>query len=106
VQIKLGRVAMQIEIGRLLVMKAAWRLDQGERASIEISMAKVQVADTLHLAADTAIQLNGARGYSKDTVLEWIYRYARQARLVDGASEVHEMVVARACEDQGRDFWR
>jgi len=37
-----------------------------------------------------AIQLNGARGYSKDTVLEWIYRYARQARLVDGADEVHK----------------
>ena len=49
-------------------------------------MAKVQVADTLHLASDVAIQLNGARGYSKDTVLEWIYRYARSARLVDGAS--------------------
>ena len=67
VQIKLGRVANAIEIGRLLVLKAAWRLDQGERARKEISMAKVQVADTLHLAADTAIQLNGARGYSKDT---------------------------------------
>jgi acyl-CoA dehydrogenase len=106
VQIKLGRVASAIEIGRLLVMKAAWLLDQGERASAEISMAKVQVADTLHLAADTAIQLNGARGYSKDTVLEWIYRYARQARLVDGASEVHEMVIARAYAKQGTDFWR
>jgi hypothetical protein len=54
-------------------------------------MAKNHVAATLHLAEDTGIQLNGARGYSKDTVLEWIYRYARQARLVDGASEIHEM---------------
>ena len=76
VQIKLGRVAMAIEIGRLLVYKAAWKLDQGDRARSEISLAKVHVADTLHLAADTAIQLQGARGYSKDTVAEWIYRYA------------------------------
>ena len=105
VQIKLGRVATAIEIGRLLVMKAAWRLDQGDRARQEISMAKVQVADTLHLAADTAIQLQGARGYSKDTVAEWIYRYARQARLVDGASEVHEMVIAREWRAQGLEFW-
>jgi acyl-CoA dehydrogenase len=105
VQIKLGRAASAIEIGRLLVMKAAWKLDQGERAGKEISMAKVQVADTLHLAADTAVQLNGARGYSKDTVLEWIYRYARQARLVDGASEVHEMVIARYCAEEGLEFW-
>jgi len=106
VQIKLGRAAAQIEIGRLLVLKAAWLLDQGDRASAAISMAKVQVADTLQLAADTAIQLNGARGYSKDTVLEWIYRYARQARLVDGASEVHEMVIARTLAAQGIEFWR
>jgi acyl-CoA dehydrogenase len=105
VQIKLGDVAHQIEIGRLLTMKAAWTLDQGSRARKEVSMAKVQVAQALHNAADTAIQLNGARGYSKDTILEWIYRYARSARLVDGAEEVHKMVLARFLREQGRDFW-
>lgn len=105
VQIKLGQVAAAIEIGRLLVMKAAWKLDQGDYARKEVSMAKNHVADTLHLAADTAIQLNGARGYSKDTVLEWIYRYARQARLVDGASEVHAMVLAGFYQREGDAFW-
>ena len=58
-------------------------------------MAKIHVADTLHKAADVAIQLLGAKGYSKDTVLDWIYRYARAARLIDGASEVHRMLIAR-----------
>ena len=106
VQIKLGEVAHQIQIGRLLTMHAAWKLDQGDRARKEVSMAKVHVADTLHHACDVAIQLNGARGYSKDTILEWIYRYARQARLVDGASEVHNMVLARFMREEGRDFWR
>ncbi len=106
IQIKLGEVAHQIEIGRLLTMHAAWKLDQGDRARKEVSMAKVQVADTLHNAADVAIQLNGARGYSKDTILEWIYRYGRSARLVDGASEVHKMVLARFMREEGRDFWR
>jgi acyl-CoA dehydrogenase len=106
VQIKLGEVAHQIQIGRLLVMHAAWKLDQGDHARKEVSMAKVHVADTLHRAADVAIQLNGARGYSKDTILEWIYRYARQARLVDGASEVHNMVLARFMREEGSDFWR
>jgi acyl-CoA dehydrogenase len=105
VQIKLGQVAQQIQIGRLLTMHAAWKLDRGDRARKEISMAKVHVADTLHNAADTAIQLNGARGYSKDTILEWIYRAARAARLVDGASEVHAMVLARFLREEGRDFW-
>jgi acyl-CoA dehydrogenase len=106
VQIKLGEVAHRIQIGRLLVMHAAWLIDAGDRARKEVSMAKVHVADTLHQAADVAIQLNGAGGYSKDTVLEWIYRYARQARLVDGADEVHKMVFARFMKEEGRDFWR
>jgi acyl-CoA dehydrogenase len=106
VQIKLGEVAHQIQIGRLLTMHAAWKLDQGDRARKEVSMAKVQVADALHQAADVAIQLQGARGYSKDTVVEWIYRYGRSARLVDGASEVHKMVLARFMREEGRDFWK
>ena len=106
VQIKLGRVAHEIQIGRLLTMHAAWKLDQGDRARKEVSMAKIQVADTLHNAADVAIQVNGARGYSTDTPLEWIYRYARQARLVDGADEVHMMVLDRTLAAEERGFWR
>lgn len=105
VQWMMGEAAMQIEIGRLLTMKAAHALDGGSFARKEVSMAKVQVADTLFKAADTAIQLCGARGYSKDTVLEWIYRYARQAKLVDGASEVHKMVLSRSYLAEGDDFW-
>ena len=105
VQWLLGDAAMQIEIGRLLVMRAADKLDRGDYARKEVSMAKVAVADVLHLAVDTAIQLNGARGYSKDTPLEWIYRYARQARLVDGASEVHKMVLAKSFMQERGEFW-
>jgi acyl-CoA dehydrogenase len=105
VQLLQGDVAMAIHIGRLIVMNAAWKLDQGEFAQAEVSAAKIQVADTLHLAVDTAIQLCGARGYSKDTVLEWMYRYARQAKLVDGASEVHKMILARSFQKQGIDYW-
>lgn len=106
VQMMIGDLAMQIEIGRMLVMKAAWELDRGGFARKEVSMAKVHVANVLHKAADTAIQINGARGYSKDTPLEWIYRYARQARLVDGADEVHKMVLHHNVENEGRNFWK
>jgi acyl-CoA dehydrogenase len=105
IQSMLGEVGLQIEIGRLLTMQAAWKLDQGDFARKEVSMAKVVVADVLHKAVDTAIQLNGARGYSKDTPLEWIYRYARQARIVDGASEVHRTVLARLMLEQDAGFW-
>jgi acyl-CoA dehydrogenase len=89
-----------------LTMKAAWELDQGRFARKEVSMAKIHVANLLHQAADVGVQINGARGYSKDTVLEWVYRYARQARLVDGADEVHQMVLNRELVAEGRDFWQ
>jgi acyl-CoA dehydrogenase len=105
VQLLIGEAALQVRIGRLLVMHAASKLDAGAMARNELSMAKVHVADALHRAVDTAIQLNGGRGYSKDTPLEWIYRYARQARLVDGASEVHKMVIARHLAEGKDTFW-
>ncbi len=105
VQWMLGQAATQVDIGRLLTMRAAWLLDRNERARKEISMAKIVVADALQLAVDTAIQLCGAKGYSKDLPLEWIYRYARMARIGDGASEVHNMVLAGYVLDERRDFW-
>ncbi|WP_321930539.1 acyl-CoA dehydrogenase family protein [Paraburkholderia guartelaensis] len=105
VQWMLGDAAMKLDIARLLTMRAAWYLDQGDFARPEISMAKIAASETLHQVIDTAIQLHGAKGYSKDTLLEWMYRYARQARLVDGASEVHKMVVAKALLERGADMW-
>jgi acyl-CoA dehydrogenase len=105
VQGLIGQAAMELEIGRLLTMKAAWVLDQGGFARKEVSMAKIVVADALHKAVDTSLQLLGARGYSKDTPVEWMYRYARQARLVDGASEVHRMVIANMLRREGKDFF-
>jgi acyl-CoA dehydrogenase len=106
VQWMLGEAAMAIATGRMLTMHAAWRIDQGDRAQKEVAMAKVAVADILHKAIDTAIQLCGAKGYSKDTLLEWMYRYARQARILDGASEVHKMLMAKHFIAEGRDFWQ
>ncbi len=105
VRMMLGDVAHQIQIGKLLTMHAAWKLEQGDKAQKEVSMAKIHVAEVLHKAADTGIQLCGAKGYSTDTLLEWMYRYARCARLVDGASEVHKMVLARHYGKLGNDFW-
>jgi acyl-CoA dehydrogenase len=105
VQWLLGDAAMQVEIGRLLTMRAAWLIDRGEHARKEVSMAKVTVSEALHHAVDTAIQLCGAKGYSTDLPLEWMYRYARLARLGDGASEVHKMVLARHMLEERREFW-
>ena len=105
VQWMLGEAAMEIHTGRLLTMYAAWKLDQGDRARKELSMAKVQASEMLNNVVNTCIQICGARGYSQDTLLEWMYRYARQAKLVDGASEVHKMIMARFFVNEGTEFW-
>lgn len=105
VRMMLGEMAKDIQIGRLLTMHAAWLIDQGQQAQKEVSMAKIEMAEVLNRAADVGVQLCGARGYSKDTVLEWIYRYAGAAKLVDGATEVHRMVLARHYTKLGNEYW-
>ena len=90
----------------MLVMHAAWKLDQGDRAQKEVSTAKVHVADTLHMAADVAIQINGARGYPKAPVGGWFSPPARRAGLAGGAGGVHDMVLARHYARDGNDYWR
>tara|TARA_Y100000813_G_scaffold189370_1_gene164489 strand:- start:343 stop:780 length:438 start_codon:yes stop_codon:yes gene_type:complete len=105
IQMKLGQAAMDIEIGRVMVMRAAWRIEQGSKARQDISMAKIHVSQLLNRVTSDAIQICGARGYSKDTVLEWIYRYGRQALLVDGATEVHQMVISRFLQQANEEFW-
>ena len=105
VQWMLGEAASKVHIGRLLTMHAAWKLAQGDYARKEVSIAKVVVADTLHDVVDTAIQMLGAKGYSKDTILQWMYRYQRQSRLVDGASEVHKMVLSKFYMNEKDDFF-
>jgi acyl-CoA dehydrogenase len=105
VQVMLGDLAMQIEVGRLLVMKAAWEIDRAasrrRRCRWPRSMWRTAAQGGRHGDPDQ----RRARLF-EDTVLEWIYRYARQARLVDGADEVHKMILNRHLSEQGAEFYR
>jgi alkylation response protein AidB-like acyl-CoA dehydrogenase len=87
--------AAEIQACRLLTMHAAYKIDQGDEARVEISLIKFFGAKALHDVIDRAIQVHGARGVSGDTPLEGMYRQARAARIYDGPDEVHRMVVAR-----------
>ena len=87
--------AAEISAARLMTLNAAWKLDRGDDASIEISLIKFFGARVLHDVIDRAIQVHGALGYSKDTPLEMFYRDARAARIYDGPDEVHRQVVAQ-----------
>jgi alkylation response protein AidB-like acyl-CoA dehydrogenase len=87
--------AAEISAARLMTLNAAWKLDRGEDARVEISLIKFFGARVLHDVIDRAIQVHGALGYSRDTPLEMFYRDARAARIYDGPDEVHRVVVAQ-----------
>ena len=78
-----------------MVLHAAYMIENGLPFRQEVSMTKHHVANTLWRIIDRAIQVHGALGYSADTPLERMLRHARSARLVDGADEVHQALIAR-----------
>ena len=86
--------AAEINAARMLTLNAAWKMDRGEDARVEISIIKFYGARVLNDVIDRSIQVHGALGYSKDTPLEMFYRDARAARIYDGPDEVHRAVVA------------
>jgi acyl-CoA dehydrogenase len=89
--------AAELHAARLMTLHAAWVMDtQGASAARrEISMIKFFGAKVLHDVIDRAIQVHGALGYSTDLPLERMYRFARAARIYDGADEVHKQTLAR-----------
>ena len=87
--------AMELYAGKLMVLHAAYKIENKMEFRQEVSFAKHHVANTLWRIVDRAIQVHGALGYSTDTPLADMMRHARSARLVDGADEVHQQTIAR-----------
>jgi acyl-CoA dehydrogenase len=88
-----------LEAARLIVLKAAWAMDQGgdhgSSARGEISLIKFAVPRMTLEIIDRAIQIHGALGYSTDMPLEEMYRTSRALRIADGADEIHKQTLAK-----------
>jgi acyl-CoA dehydrogenase len=95
VQWMLADSAIQLYAARLMVLHAASKIEAGEDVRQEVAFVKVFVSEALGDIVDRALQIHGALGYSGDLPLERFYRDARAARIYDGPSEVHRMVIAR-----------
>jgi acyl-CoA dehydrogenase len=87
--------AMELYAAKLMVLHAAYKIEHEQPFRQEVSFAKHHVANMLWKVVDRAIQVHGALGYSTDTPLERMLKHARSARLVDGADEVHQALIAR-----------
>jgi alkylation response protein AidB-like acyl-CoA dehydrogenase len=86
----------EIDASRLLVMDTAERMEtEGGAARVRVSLIKYFVANMLDRVLDRAVQAHGALGLTDDTVLGYMWRHERAARIYDGPDEVHKSVVAR-----------
>lgn len=93
----IANARMEIEMARLLCLKAAWMMDQGDAraAAPWISQIKV-VAPLMALKViDEAVQMHGAAGISQDFPLAHAWKHVRTLRLADGPDAVHRRQVAR-----------
>ena len=94
IQWKLADMACRIDAVRLLIRRAAWLKDQGQKHTIEASMAKLMAAETAVWCSNQAVQVHGGYGYTKEYVVERLYRDAKITDLYEGTSEIQRLVIA------------
>ena len=89
---KIARMAQDYEISRLLYLRAGWLKNMGIRNTLETSYAKKYATEASFRAADDAIQIHGAYGYSDEYNVERFLRNARGATIYEGSSEIQTLI--------------
>jgi alkylation response protein AidB-like acyl-CoA dehydrogenase len=95
IQIKLADMATQIHAARLLTQDAAKIYDRGQRCDMEAGMAKLFATETAVNVSLEAMRIHGAYGYSKEFVVERIYRDAPLLVIGEGTNELQRIIIAR-----------
>ena len=93
---KLADMATEIEAAELLVLRAAWKADQGSARDEDFAMAKLYASETLARVTDNALQIFGGAGLMEELPLERLWRDARVERIWDGTSEIQRHIISRA----------
>ncbi len=94
IQQKIAHMAQDYEIARLLYLQSGWLLNEGKRATLQISYAKKFATEASFQAANEAIQIHGAYGYSDEYDVERYLRNARGALIYEGSSEIQTLIQA------------
>jgi alkylation response protein AidB-like acyl-CoA dehydrogenase len=95
IQFKLAEMATQIEAARLLMMNAAQKKDRGERTDLEAGMAKLFASEMAMFVTTEALRIHGGYGYSKEFVVERLYRDAPFFIIGEGTSEIQKQIIGR-----------
>lgn len=97
---KLADMAMRTDAARLLVLHAAWLLDNDRRNTLQAAYAKTFAADTAMWAATEAVQIFGGMGYSTEYPVEKLFRDAKVLQIYEGTSEIQRNIIARELSRQ------
>jgi acyl-CoA dehydrogenase len=95
-QSKLANMATAIDSAALLTYRAAWLRDQGQRITLEAAMAKMSATEAAQQVIDAAVQICGGLGVISGEPVERLYREIRPLRIYEGATEVQQLIIARA----------
>jgi alkylation response protein AidB-like acyl-CoA dehydrogenase len=96
IQFLLADMAMKIEASRLLVYQAAYKLDEGQSASMHAAMAKCFATDAAMEVTTNAVQVLGGAGYVRDYPVERYMRDVKVAQIFEGTNQIQRIVIARA----------
>jgi alkylation response protein AidB-like acyl-CoA dehydrogenase len=96
VQLKLADMAMKLQAARLMTYWAAAQADAGKRTDLETGMAKVYSSEVALQCAIDAMQVHGGYGYSKEFIVERLYRDAPLMVIGEGTNDILRTVIARA----------
>ena len=96
IQWMLADMVTRLEASRLMVYRAAWMKQQGQKFSRQASMAKLFASETATFITHRALQIHGGYGYTEDYQVERFYRDARVTEIYEGTSEIQRLVISRA----------
>lgn len=96
IQLQLAEMAARVQSARLLTYWAASRLDQGLRADVESSMAKVMASEAALYCSLESMRIHGGYGYSQEFEVERLYRDAPLMAIGEGTNDVLRTVIAKA----------
>ncbi len=91
---KIARMVMNIELGRLILYKSAWLIDQKKRSTMEASIAKLFISESLKSACLDAVQIHGGYGYMKEFEIERDLRDAIASTIYSGTSEIQKIIIS------------
>ncbi len=95
IQFMLADMATELDAARLLIWRAAWMHDRGQRTTVESSVCKLWAAQAAMRACNNSIQIHGGYGYTREFPVERYLRDCKLCEIGEGTNEIQKLVISR-----------